>query len=1278
MSAPAPRSGYELAAKILETHPEDAIETLLKYGNGAECDWLEFKAGMTLLPENKEKGERLDDLYWDYLLSIVAMANTRGGAFVIGVHDKTHKPVPLDSCDPRHVIEKEGKEAYLRKEVIDRLDRPERKWTTKDGTVWSLPESIAPFLDKRIMPYKGTDVIVLLVPPQKLGEEFFVVSKSNLGEFEHLPVRDMGEVGHVKRLTKDREFATHRANREQQLFTSQLGVWWDELDSEASAIVNESSLDEKILSFATELNHARSQPLENYVELTAALCEIPKYSSGEELPSTSQPLFQSDELSEEDTFDLAARQTDPADTIDEFDNDSIRIVPNSERPLLALLEEYPRIALIGEPGQGKSTGLQKFAVTKMMTAGDYRSLYLYIELGRWHDGGSVEALIRSVVSLTEFEFLRKSQRIHLILDALNECADNLKPGAKCSILSFLNDYPDLPVVITARKPEDIKEFNFKTYVVCPLDKDHQELYLAKRLNDHDKAVNLLARIYKQPNGASLASNPMLLRMVAEVATENDQAKLPVGRAKLYRTWTRQFFNRERKKEQFAKETLDFNTIEEAISYISRIAFIGRLNSGQRAVPASLVANLIAQRRGEKRSFVFQGPLLRLKYDSEQKSEYIHFLHETFQEYLCGERLLEDPNEASKLFGQDFSTWEMPLAYALELNGDKRVPQPLINILTKRSPWLAAVIKHIEKQDLASNSVEQFFTYAYNGSISSRTMIDMFQAGWYSQNDTTLTYTLATNAKLRKEWLIFEKNIFQTLFSPSFVREMEPELARKAFSRFFNSRIVLTFKDIESVPDAFAKRISKDSEFVCNILATEFITPDNISTQMHEKINRVKSKLSATQLLTYKRNRLIPEDEFLQRSRALIKRATLSDATLLVEQGIATPNEFICQARSWEQEAVGNVETARTMIHARLLDAQGLLEIFRALQMTPSPTWAHQAMECGLLTKQDLVQLAKPLLRTCRPTIDEMRLLNLVMREKTQTKLPSWLPSMPLKDIETLYKEKIISENSVQPIIEEFLSECGTPTPDEILALCALAPHAVQSNAIKWAHALDPADFATLFEAPVILPADFANEIHTILKTTRSFFKQPSVMRRLLCSGAIARDLPVPQEAVQSLDTVLDKMNDVLGNETPFGESGYEAKAVVIESTPRYAILKLMGGFRTALCLPSVLQERMMIRGDIWAITTSLTPNGYKVEQAELLTPSSWCGVNCQVEATCGKQSAVGLKMRAEGISHPVYWRRGLMGSVNPFSAKRWQIEVAPWFCRSKNRFLLAVLKAQAV
>ena len=42
MNDSAPRTGYELAAKILATHPDDAIETMLRCSHGTESDWLEF------------------------------------------------------------------------------------------------------------------------------------------------------------------------------------------------------------------------------------------------------------------------------------------------------------------------------------------------------------------------------------------------------------------------------------------------------------------------------------------------------------------------------------------------------------------------------------------------------------------------------------------------------------------------------------------------------------------------------------------------------------------------------------------------------------------------------------------------------------------------------------------------------------------------------------------------------------------------------------------------------------------------------------------------------------------------------------------------------------------------------------------------------------------------------------------------------------------------------------------------------------------------------------
>lgn len=204
MSTPdTPKTGYELAAKILATHP-DAIETMLRCSHGTESDWLEFKAGMTLLPEDEKKGLKPDDLYWNCAKSIVAMINTSGGAFVIGVDNK-HNPVPLSQCDPRHVIEKEDVDAYIRKEILDRIapDGPKpQSWTDCKGVTWSIEERLSPFVESRQVVFHDETIVVLLVKPSEMGKELLVLRKEKGSESDQLPFRKPGDVGGVEILSR--------------------------------------------------------------------------------------------------------------------------------------------------------------------------------------------------------------------------------------------------------------------------------------------------------------------------------------------------------------------------------------------------------------------------------------------------------------------------------------------------------------------------------------------------------------------------------------------------------------------------------------------------------------------------------------------------------------------------------------------------------------------------------------------------------------------------------------------------------------------------------------------------------------------------------------------------------------------------------------------------------------------------------------------------------------------------------------------------------------------
>lgn len=218
MSSPEPSNGYELAAKILATHPDDAIETMLRCSHGTESDWLEFKAGMTLLQKDKEKGLKPDDLYWNIVKSIVAMSNSFGGALVIGVDDK-HNPVPIRHCDPRGVLKNNDVDAYIRQEILDRIapdgSKPQ-KWIDSKGVSWSIStKRICHFIDARHVQFRGETVVVLLVRQCGLGEEFLAIRKDHGGyESEILFRRKAGDVGGTEAVSRMTYIQDYKNNRE--------------------------------------------------------------------------------------------------------------------------------------------------------------------------------------------------------------------------------------------------------------------------------------------------------------------------------------------------------------------------------------------------------------------------------------------------------------------------------------------------------------------------------------------------------------------------------------------------------------------------------------------------------------------------------------------------------------------------------------------------------------------------------------------------------------------------------------------------------------------------------------------------------------------------------------------------------------------------------------------------------------------------------------------------------------------------------------------------------
>ena len=780
MDTLAPRSGYELAAKILETHPNDAIETMLKYSNGAECDWLEFKAGMTLLPEDVRKGDKPDDLYWDYVLSIVAMANTRGGAFVIGVNDKTHKAVSLSSCDPRHVLENEGKEGYLRKEVLDRIDRRDRAWTTKDGTIWSLDESIAPHVEGRFVPFDGNDVLVLLVKPVDIGKELFVGQKIKNGDvFESLPFRHLGEAGKVKRLTKRADWENYSRTRE--ITSGQFGTWWDELDAESAASKEQAKIEEAITEYYQRQTKKAQQLMAVFTPLDAE--ENVFNSDDAELfysPEAIETIENDDwldddnDVGESESSDLEGSSGDgesDADSDDgygeesdsESDDDDSEESESGAREarkgnLLELLNAEPRVIVSGEPGGGKTTCLTYYTLQHAKADGVDRILAVFIPMGQWKKGGSLDKMMSGVTGLdaAQLHHLIVENRLLLVIDAVNECPDVYRAAAIHDIGVFLARNPTVRAVISTRHPNELSELRLPVFHVQPMDEEHRRRYLAHYIGDENEAERLLRQIDTMPGGETIAENPMLLRLVVEVYRGSPTKRLPNGRAGLYRRSLHAWYKREKNKAENAGIQLHLNE-HKTIEMLAKLAFRSRL-AGYRDVPIEEVSTIWSENSDQQIAELCQGPIIY------RDDEFLRFRHETFQEYLCAEYLVAHPSELPQWTEADYARWGMPFAYIVELfeQEQKPLPESFWMAAWELNPWLGVALttKFQINGTLLACWKDTIYLKIIRGKLTTWTLRHILHdtpSLWYSRNDVALRYVVQVSQKCQEIWSEFERS-----------------------------------------------------------------------------------------------------------------------------------------------------------------------------------------------------------------------------------------------------------------------------------------------------------------------------------------------------------------------------------------------------------------------------------------------------------------------------------------------------------------------------------------
>lgn len=179
------------------------IGPLLALVRNEETEWLEFKAALRPDP-TKPVSPTLNDADhdWHVAKAIVALANSAGGAVLLGVDDNG-QPVPLSASDPSGHLATGGWDLFVRR-TLDKAFFRESGWRTATKGAWHVPlEQMRRALEVRRATLHGQDVVVLLVHPAQNQADLLLTNHVDpkKGTTENiLYVRRRGDVGMVEQI----------------------------------------------------------------------------------------------------------------------------------------------------------------------------------------------------------------------------------------------------------------------------------------------------------------------------------------------------------------------------------------------------------------------------------------------------------------------------------------------------------------------------------------------------------------------------------------------------------------------------------------------------------------------------------------------------------------------------------------------------------------------------------------------------------------------------------------------------------------------------------------------------------------------------------------------------------------------------------------------------------------------------------------------------------------------------------------------------------------------
>lgn len=312
------------------------------------------------------------------------------------------------------------------------------------------------------------------------------------------------------------------------------------------------------------------------------------------------------------------------------------------------LERYPQVALVGDPGSGKSTTLRYLQITQARLASNGQGhIPLFVNLAEWPASvPDLKTLLVHERNVRGCPVLPPSEFI-LLLDGLNELGEQHYASRVESIQNWIDENPAARVVVTSRQQQYAqgKQLAIPTVTIHPLTDSQIEEFVGRYLTPADAAGLLSSMGWEsRARGGSrhlsrLAQNPFQLVLMCWVFAQ--QRSLPDTRGELLRRLTEWSYERERESARHCGLSSD-----EMVAGLGRLAFRAVQVRSATAIEETWAAKQMPDHLDYERVRALgenMGLLRRTK-----KERYVQFAHQLVLEYFAAEHLRARPQRLERI------------------------------------------------------------------------------------------------------------------------------------------------------------------------------------------------------------------------------------------------------------------------------------------------------------------------------------------------------------------------------------------------------------------------------------------------------------------------------------------------------------------------------------------------------------------------------------------------------------------------------------------------------